>query len=286
MKIDMKQRIIGVVVIIALAIILIPLFVSQHQHDEIIKQAQISSQPENPSVNSANQLQALNNQITEQAQDKVDWQGLQPASAAQPGSSQDATANTQPNTVAVATHLAPSTEQAAQPGPMGVQPSPTVPDAAAPSVQMQMPAPATTTQANAIPASTASVEQPAAAIPSTELTTASMPPPAEAVVAKTEATKPTQKQPEIKLLDKTNVAKSSKSSSANTFLVQLGNFSSKKNASVLKTRLEKHGFHSVIEENKGHFRVLVGPATSHDKAAKRLQAISQKLNVSGFLVKG
>lgn len=286
MKIDMKQRIIGVVVIIALAIILIPLFVSQHQHDEIIKQAQISSQPDNPSVNSANQLQALNNQITEQAQDKVDWQALQPAPAAQPGSAQDATANIQSNTVAVATNLAPSTEQAAQPGPMGAQPNQAAPDAPVPQVQTQAPAPSASTQTNVIPTTTAPVEQPAA-ITSADSTTASMPSPAtDAVVTNNEVAKPTQKQPETKPLDKTKAAKLSKSSSANTFLVQLGNFSSKKNASVLKTRLEKHGFHPLIEENKGHFRVLVGPATSRDKAAKRLQVISQKLNVSGFLVKG
>ena len=84
------------------------------------------------------------------------------------------------------------------------------------------------------------------------------------------------------------VAPAVKKAPAKGWYVQVGSFSQKQNASGLRTRIEKQGFNSHVEDkagSNGHvYRVLVGPEGSKAAAEKLAGQLIKKMQLKGLVV--
>ncbi len=74
------------------------------------------------------------------------------------------------------------------------------------------------------------------------------------------------------------------------FLVQSGVFRNKGSAKAMKARLSKAGYPAKVVESRGkrgvRFRVLVGPYSRKDAAAKTIRRLKAEMKVTAVLVRG
>lgn len=73
-----------------------------------------------------------------------------------------------------------------------------------------------------------------------------------------------------------------------SWVVQMGSFSSADNAHALRDKLRKHAFKAYVETIKsdggGSYRVRVGPETSREKADALKERISKKLKLDSIVM--
>lgn len=103
------------------------------------------------------------------------------------------------------------------------------------------------------------------------------------------ADKPKEKIQAKAQTDKKTVKKSSTPPVvANAWTIQLGSFSDKANAQALVKKLRAKGFTAYLNEPKSKtalIRVFVGPETDHEKAEKMVKELANSFNLHGMIVK-
>lgn len=300
METQLKHRLLGAIIILALLVIFVPMLFTRHQDNQLTVNENIPTPPAQPNVQTAsptlaaqeNQVENMLNTDQQQNQSAVEQQSMnQPtpgAIQAQPAQSIDGT-------------LPEAPVAAAQPSPVV---SASASDQVTPDGLTTPVAPVTTsaTAAVALPASTntSSAVQPSTAINNS---TASVP------LAQSERTQLThavnKKSYQLSANKKLTSAKTTKNANTHTMLVvkkqqkalatakkynqgwvvQLGNFTESKNAENMVRQLREKGFKAFTytsPENKT-YHVYVGPETKKESAEVAMRKIESTMNMKAFV---
>lgn len=81
------------------------------------------------------------------------------------------------------------------------------------------------------------------------------------------------------------VAQLDKSGLPEQWAVQLGVFGSRQNADEVRQRAEKAGYHTLMQNADGKYRVLVGPKLDRAAADAQRREIAKKIGIDGFVTR-
>lgn len=297
MEIKLKQRIIGIVVLGALAVIFIPLFFKGYNQASPQQNAiqQIPNPPPPPTppsnlqtsqANNTPQL-AYDNNATSQPQATTQPVSMTPSSSANAASTSPSTTNPTPvNTVPNATdnNTKNNSSGVVTSKNQVVNSNPVVADSEAPSAAASnaaAPAKPVVAIAQINTGSAASKPKLVKLTPAQQARLDALNNQLDTTLVETVA------KPSNTSVSKSSIA-ATKFSAGKAYAIQVGTFSNTQNADKLIKQLETHGFKAytaMVTTSKGKMtRVIVGPIDQNAKAKATIAALDQQLHIKGNLI--
>lgn len=292
MDTKIKHRIIGIIVIAAIAVILIPLLFthSNRRESEVVLSAHVPKPPRQSTLEEI-AIPPDNTPKPAKVNGDLATQALQPAV---PQSNTNAVVATPvpikanpDNAVATNNAAVQTTVQTAQSQQNANQNNNTTMMTAASSAN-DITNDATQPSSTPVSSSTTMTDnsEPTTAVPSTTISTTTVTPAAKPHYAKHERTHLTKKLHAIHVLPKKIVHVKPV---AGSWTIQLGSFSDKQNANKLVKKLRAQGFpayaHVATTDGKTLTRVYVGPEIKREKADATITRLHKLFNMKGVVVK-
>lgn len=284
------QRIIGILVVAALIVILLPLLFNGSAGEASKQTAEVKAPPFPDQTPQPSSTETLAQQAPQAASGTLAQQS--PAVTPQPDQNQSGSLDISQNTANTVNTLAtptPATIASADPAVATANPLVTA---------ESTPAPVVTTQAPAQPLITAAVAQPIAAANAAAPTKDAVPATVTAKLDEAQTTAPVvvhEHAIEPKLASQTQKSKHAKAKQPMThqdlvqlknsaWVVQMGSFKNKTNAIRLTNKLRAEGYKAFTREVKSTLRVYVGPEFKQASAASLANKLQQELNMHGIIV--